>query len=94
MKLGALKSGAFSFAMLDAVFALTETASATRLVAANSAAPNAMAHAIKLADVADNMGLDRILHPIDKDLAYLEEYRQGRTLPLSAQPSIESEKGP
>ena len=83
--LDALRSEGFSSEVLDAVFALTKTKGETRLAAAQRAAANAIARAVKLADVADNMDLNRIPQPTDKDRARLEEYRQVCPLLLKAQ---------
>lgn len=78
-----LRSEGFSAAVLDAVLALTKTKGEGRLSAATRAAQNAIARAVKLADVADNMDLRRIAEPSERDFARIEEYKQVRALLLS-----------
>lgn len=70
----------FSDAVISAVKALTKTDGESRLAAARRAVQNPIARNVKLADIADNMNLDRIPNPTAKDLARLEEYKQVRAL--------------
>ena len=46
--------------------------------AARRAAAHPIARAVKLADLADNMRLDRIPYPTEKDHARIAEYRAVR----------------
>ena len=75
-----LKEAGFSDAILAAVDALTKRPGETRLEAAHRAAANHIAHAVKLADNADNSDLSRIKNPTQKDLARLKEYKKVRTI--------------
>ncbi len=66
----------FSKEVVDAVIALTKTQGMTRIEAAYQAKANPLARIVKLADLADNMNLKRIVNPSPKDYERLEEYRQ------------------
>jgi GTP diphosphokinase / guanosine-3',5'-bis(diphosphate) 3'-diphosphatase len=79
-----LQREGFPAAVVDAVRALTKLPGETRLLAAQRAAANPVARAVKLADVTDNMDLRRLPAPTEKDLARLKEYEQVRALLLAA----------
>lgn len=79
-----LQREGFPAAVVDAVRALTKLPGETRLVAAQRAAANPVARAVKLADVTDNMDLRRLPAPTEKDLARLKEYEQVKALLLAA----------
>lgn len=70
--------------VIEAVQALTKHPGESRVDAAMRAAQNAIARAVKLADVADNMDLSRIPEPTEKDFARLKEYQQVQQLLLSS----------
>jgi GTP diphosphokinase / guanosine-3',5'-bis(diphosphate) 3'-diphosphatase len=78
-----LQSEGFSAEVLAAINALTKTTGETRIAAAQRAAVNPIARAVKLADVSDNMNLSRIAQPTAKDYARLQEYEQVRSLLLT-----------
>ena len=82
MTLDDLRSAGFAEDVILAVDALTKRDGETRLDAARRAVRNPIARAVKLADVADNMDLSRIIDPSDKDLARIEEYTAVRELLL------------
>jgi GTP diphosphokinase / guanosine-3',5'-bis(diphosphate) 3'-diphosphatase len=71
-----LRKEGFSPPVLEAVAALTKEAGESRLEAASRAAKNEIARTVKLADNAENMNLDRIAHPTEKDYARLKEYEE------------------
>lgn len=79
-----LQREGFPAAVIDAVRALTKLPGESRLQAAQRAAANAVARAVKLADVTDNMDLRRLPAPTEKDLARLTEYEQVKALLLAA----------
>lgn len=78
-----LRAAGFSPAVLTAVDALTKRPGETRLQAAARAAADPIAHAVKLADNAENLDLSRIENPTEKDYARLREYEQVRALLLA-----------
>jgi (p)ppGpp synthase/HD superfamily hydrolase len=71
-----LQAAGFSATVLDAVLALTKAPGESRMSAASRAVQNPVAHRVKLADVADNMNLNRIAQPSERDIARLKEYEQ------------------
>lgn len=71
-------------AVLVAVDALTKRPGETRMQAAERAAANAIALAVKLADNTENMDLSRIANPTEKDFARIKEYEQVRAFLLAA----------
>lgn len=75
-----LRAEGFPAEVLEAVMALTKTDGEARLDAAQRAAQNPIARAVKLADVTDNMDLGRIANPSEKDYARLKEYAQVKEL--------------
>jgi len=75
-----LRAEGFSEEVLEAVKALTKAEGEARLEAAQRAAQNPIARAVKLADVTDNMDLTRIANPTEKDYARLKEYEQVKDL--------------
>ncbi len=77
----------FADEVIEAVRALTKTKGESRLEAAKRAAANPIARVVKLADLSDNMNLDRISQPTEKDFARLEEYRKVRALLLEQSPT-------
>ena len=72
----------FPAEVVDAIDALTKRPGETRLDAAKRARANPIARAVKLADVADNMDLDRLDAPTEKDFARLEQYERVRRVLL------------
>ena len=78
-----LRENGFSEVVVAAVEALTKRQGETRLQAAERAAVNPIARAVKLADNAENMDLSRISAPTEKDYARLREYEQVRALLLA-----------
>ena len=70
--------------VVAAVKSLTKLPGESRIEAANRAAANPVARAVKLADVTDNMDLSRIANPTEKDFARLKEYEQVRRILLAA----------
>ena len=77
-----LANEGFPAEVLDAVQALTKLSGESRLDAAKRAVRNRIARKVKLADVADNMDMNRIPNPTAKDHARLREYRDVRKLLL------------
>jgi (p)ppGpp synthase/HD superfamily hydrolase len=73
----------FPAEVVAAVIALTKLPGESRLAAAARAAADPIAHAVKLADNAENMDLGRIAAPTARDHARLAEYEQVRA-PLLA----------
>lgn len=65
----------FPAEVIEAVRALTKQPGESRLQAAERAVQNPIARAVKLADVADNMDLNRLPEPTETDFARLREYR-------------------
>jgi GTP diphosphokinase / guanosine-3',5'-bis(diphosphate) 3'-diphosphatase len=82
-----LVDAGFSNDVVDAVQALTKTAGESRMDAAKRAVQNSIARQVKLADVADNMDLNRIPNPTTKDFARLEEYKRVRQLLIDGEHS-------
>ena len=78
-----LAAEGFAEGVIAAVRALTKQPGEDRLTAARRAAADPIARAVKLADVADNMNLDRIPNPTAKDRARRAEYEQVRALLLA-----------
>jgi (p)ppGpp synthase/HD superfamily hydrolase len=88
-----LRDAGFPPEVLNAVEALTRRGGESRLEAARRAAKDPIALMVKLADVTDNMNLDRIPDPSDKDLARLKEYEQVKellTAELNRHPGIDA----
>ena len=79
-----LRALGFAEPVLAAVFALTKQQGESRLAAAYRAAINPIARVVKLADVTDNMNMNRIAQPTPKDWARLEEYQQVKAVLLAA----------
>lgn len=74
----------FPTEVIEAVAALTKLPGETRLQAAERAARNPIARAVKLADNAENMDISRIPNPTEKDIARLHEYEAVRKILLTA----------
>lgn len=64
----------FSNKVVDAVVALTKVKGMTRMEAAYQAKANPIARRVKLADLSENMNLDRIPNPTQRDYDRLKEY--------------------
>ncbi len=79
-----LEGEAFPVEVIAAVQLLTKRPGESRIEAAHRAAANAIARAVKLADVTDNMDLSRIAEPSERDFARLREYEQVRRVLLAA----------
>ncbi len=75
-----LRAEGFPTEVLAAVKALTKAEGEARLDAARRAAANPIARVVKLADVTDNMNINRITNPTEKDYARLIEYAQVKEL--------------
>ena len=78
-----LEAQGFSESVVEAVRALTKLPGEGRMTAAERAAANPIALAVKLADNAENMDLSRIAKPSEKDFARLKEYEAVRALLLA-----------
>ncbi len=72
----------FPAQVLEAVAALTKLPGESRLQAAERAARNPIARAVKLADNSENMDISRIQNPNEKDFARLREYEAVRKILL------------
>ncbi|NOZ88038.1 MAG: guanosine-3',5'-bis(diphosphate) 3'-pyrophosphohydrolase [Deltaproteobacteria bacterium] len=72
--LGDLQKLGFPFEALQALEALTRRKGESRMDAAKRAAENPIALVVKLADVKDNMDLNRMENPTEKDFNRLKEY--------------------
>ena len=66
----------FPAEVVEAIEALTKREGESRLEAARRAATNPTALVVKLADVTDNINIDRIPNPSDIDIVRLNEYKQ------------------
>jgi len=84
-----LQNEGFPQEVLEAVETLTKEDKESRLDAARRALKNPIARVVKLADVTDNMDLNRISNPSEKDFARLREYEQVKKL-LEAGAAIKS----
>ena len=71
-----LVQAGYSAQIIAAVEALTKRTGEKRIEAAVRAKANAIAHAVKIADVKDNMNLARIAQPSTEDFARLKEYER------------------
>ena len=71
-----LRREGFPEIVIEAVLALTKHKGETRMDAARRLAPNAVARAVKLADLRDNMDVSRLGSLTEKDRARLREYEQ------------------
>ena len=63
-------------AVIEAVVVLTKQKGESRIAAAKRAARHPIARAVKIQDVKDNLNIDRIKNPSERDLARLQEYEQ------------------
>lgn len=75
-----LRAEGFSETVIAAVLALTKAPGMTREQAAHQARQNPIARLVKIADVSDNMRLERIPNPTTKDYARLKEYQHVMTI--------------
>lgn len=71
-----LEQEGFPPVVLEAVLALTKLDGEGRLAAAARAVRHPVARAVKIADVTDNMCVDRLPEVTERDLNRLQEYRQ------------------
>jgi len=71
-----LRTEGFPPVVIAAVDALTKRPGERRMDAARRAGADPIARRVKLADLADNMGLGRIAQPTGKDLERIQEYRE------------------
>lgn len=78
-----LELAGFNQHIIEAVQALTKKDGESRLDAAHRAKANRIARQVKLADVADNMNMDRIPNPTRRDFRRIEEYKIVRDLLLT-----------
>jgi guanosine-3',5'-bis(diphosphate) 3'-pyrophosphohydrolase len=79
-----LRAEGFSDPVLNAVVALTKREGESRIDAAFRAAENEIARIVKLADNAENMDLNRIPNPTEKDHRRMVEYEKVREILLGA----------
>jgi hypothetical protein len=90
-----LREMGFPEAVVEAVDALTkrddERGTDGYLDFVSRAGKNDIARAVKLADIADNMDLSRIVAPTEEDLARVARYRKARTLLERMQKETERE---
>lgn len=70
-----LSRAGFPKPVIAAVIALTKLPGMSRLEAARMAAADPIARVVKLADLADNMRLERIASPSPRDIERAAEYR-------------------
>jgi len=75
----------FSPVVLDALDALTRRKDESYEDFIERLTSNAVARRVKLADLEDNMNLDRLPHPSDEDLRRLEKYRRAHAVILASQ---------
>ncbi|MBA2684254.1 MAG: bifunctional (p)ppGpp synthetase/guanosine-3',5'-bis(diphosphate) 3'-pyrophosphohydrolase [Gemmatimonadaceae bacterium] len=75
-----LRSEGFPPENVGAVDALTKRTGESRLEAAKRAAVDPIARRVKLADDADNLDLERITDPTQRDFDRLLQYREVRAL--------------
>lgn len=68
--------------VITAIKILTKHKGESRLDASKRAVLNPIARCVKLADVADNMDLSRIINPTQKDYARIKEYEEVRKVLL------------
>jgi len=71
-----LREQGFGQVIIDSVDALTKRADETRVEAAVRASENPMARAVKIADVEDNMNIERISNPTARDYSRQKEYEE------------------
>lgn len=71
-----LQQEGFSQEIIAAVVALTKQEGMSREQAAIQARQNPIARLVKIADVSENMQIERIPNPTDKDYARLATYQQ------------------
>ena len=77
-----LRIEGFSEPVLEALIALTKRDDETRIEAAWRARDNDIAREVKLADNKENMRLDRIPEPTEKDFERMKEYEEVREVLL------------
>ncbi len=75
-----LRNEGFSQEVIDAVLALTKAEGMTRIEAAYQAKANPIARVVKLADLAENMNLDRIPNPTLWAHERLAEYEKVKAI--------------
>jgi len=78
-----LKTNGFSDVIIEALRSVTKNPGETRMDAARRAKANPIGRQVKLADLKDNMNIDRIAEPTQKDWDRLKEYHQVKTFLLS-----------
>lgn len=78
-----LANEGFPAEVVVAIDVLTKRPGETRADAARRAARNPIARQVKLADNTDNMDMNRIPNPTEKDFARLREYEIVRNILLS-----------
>lgn len=71
-----LKGEGFPEEVIDAVRALTKLDGESRMEAAQRTIRNPIARAVKIADIRDNMNVNRIPSPTKKDFDRMKEYEQ------------------
>lgn len=71
-----LRAAGFPKVVIDAVALLTRKGTDTYEQFVQKIKPHPLARRVKLADLRDNLRLDRIAHPTDADVARLEKYNK------------------
>ncbi|WP_342417116.1 HD domain-containing protein [Paenibacillus sp. FSL R10-2782] len=71
-----LKEAGFGKHIIEAVEGLTRNEGEEYSDFIRRAKNNPLSRAVKIADIQENMNLDRIPHPTEKDTARIEKYRQ------------------
>lgn len=78
-----LKEEGFSDTILEALRNITRTDGETYIHFVNRAKSNEISRAVKLADLEDNMDINRIPYPKEEDYERLEKYKNARDFLLS-----------
>ena len=73
--------------VIEAIQALTRKSGEGRIDAARRAFRDPIARVVKLADVNDNMDMNRIANPTEADFSRLKEYEVVRALLISGMPA-------
>lgn len=71
-----LREAGFPQMVIEAIEALTKKRGETRVAAAKRATQNPLARVVKIADVQENLRIERIPQPTTKDYERMREYQQ------------------
>lgn len=71
-----LRNEGFSQEIIEAILALSKQPGETRRQAAERTVKNPLARVVKIADITENMKIERITNPSAEDYQRLAEYRQ------------------